>query len=195
MRYAVIFLLGVICCTRHSVTDDDLADFVREPENGLLQSVKKGEMSLEACYKPRELVLKQQLKGLTDPVEKQRLEKGIDTLDYFVLRLARSGKEIERSYSSSPDQFTKAVNYLSNSLTKDLFILQNGDTLLPLDVVFVRAFGVADGTTVMAVFATDLKRRTGSANLVFDDHFFDSGVTTFHYEISDLKKLPKLILN
>ena len=193
--YTLLFFTILIGCGRKSITDKELLDYALDADNGLLQREEKSNTVLEMYYKPKELVMKQELLGISDAKTIADVTARFDSLDYFVLRLARAGKEIETSYASDPQRFNDVINYLSYYMAEDLSLINDRDTVPVLDIVYVRGFGATDATSVMAVFNSKLKTKDGIAKVVFNDQKLGTGLNEFEFNTDDIKNIPSLKQN
>ena len=165
------------------------------PEHGLIQKVEKGNTVLEMYYKPKELIIAQELSTHPTDDEKKSLASTYDSLDYFVLRLSRNKQEIENSYASDPAQFTEVLSYLSYYIGSDLYMIQQQDTLPILDVVYARTFGAMDATNLMAVFNSNLAAKSGKTTVYFNDTRFGTGLNEFVFDTDKIKSIPTLKFN
>ena len=183
------------CQEKKIVSEQELKDYVLDPENGLRKQSEKNGVDLEVIYRPSELIIAQQLDGINDKEERSKTIKSFDSLTYFVLKLSRKGQEIENAYVSDEAKFVQVINYLSSSIGSNIYLLQESDTIRALDAVYTRMFGSATSTSVMAVFDTNLKEEKGSLKFYLDDTELGLGKNEFVFDISDIKKAPTINLN
>lgn len=190
--YILLLLTGLASCQAAMLTEEELQQYSLDPENGLLQRIEKQNTVLEMYYKPTDLIVAQELKGVTDVNERKKTAARLDSLDYFVLRLSREGKEIETGYARNEEAFNKVIDYLSFNMAPDVFMVCQKDTLTALDVVYARTFGSKDATSVMAVFNSNLKNNKADAKVFFDDPLFGTGLNQFEFRNKDIQKIPNL---
>lgn len=197
VRILILFVaLEAFACGGNGIlSEQGLRDYVMEPENGLRKHCEKNGIDVEVIYRPTELILAQQLQGLTDQQERIRTIRNFDSLSYFVVKFSRNGKEVENRYARDPEEFLRVTNYLSSGIAKDICLILSTDTLFALDAVYARMYGAATATSVMAVFDADLKEKSGIITFCLDDTELGIGRNSFDFDLSDIKKAPTLNLN
>lgn len=198
MRTSLLILLILTlfaCNEQRVVTEQELKAYVLDPENGLRKQKEKNGVDIEVIYRPTELVLAQQLDGITDQQERRRTFENFDSLSYFVIKLSRKGQEIENAYVSDNDQFVRVINYLSSSIGANIYMVAEKDTIRALDAVYARMFGSASATSVMAVFDKDIRYLNGQLKFYLDDTQLGLGQNVFEFDLNDIKKAPTLNLN
>lgn len=195
-RYILFLLLvGMLSCRPKQISLLELQQYPLDPQHGLIKSVDKGNTVLEMYYKPKDLILAQELDGVTSPGEQASIRKRLDSLDYFVLRLSRNGQQIENGYVSVPETHVKVVNYLSYNMAENLYMICGKDTLSVLDIAYAPTFGATAATNVMAVFKSNLKQSGASPTICFDDTVLGTGLTEFEFKNTDISNTPTLKLN
>jgi hypothetical protein len=190
-----LVLLWFSACKPKTISLDDLKKYPMDADNGLIQKIEKGDIVLEMYYKPKELIIAQQLTGVVDAEERNKITHQFDSLDYFVLRLSRKGNEIENSFAGDQQQFTEVVNYLSYEIAQNFSLTCGADTLAVLDAVYARTFGSATATSVMAVFQSNLTHRGEDAKVYFNDKRFGTGLSEFVFESDKIQSIPTLKYN
>jgi hypothetical protein len=192
-KWIILFLFsGWLGCSQQPITLEELKSYPLIEANGILKSHKKGEVQLAMYYKPKDLLIAQELRIDANRERLEELKAQYDSLDYFILKISKNGQEIENSYASNPEQFEKAVNYLSGSLGQKIVMINDRDTIPVLDVVYVRSFGATKATQVMPVFKSNLSARSGTVRVLFNDDYLGTGLSQFDFEIRNIKKIPKL---
>ncbi|MBT1697138.1 hypothetical protein KK083_09645 [Fulvivirgaceae bacterium PWU4] len=198
MRALLIILVcsGLLSCgSRSIVSEQELKDYIINPDHGLCRREAKNGIDMEVVYRPSELVAAQQVAGVTDQKEREKIIRNFDSLAYFVIKLSRNGQEIENAYASDNDKFLQATSYLSSGIAQDLYLVNKGDTIRALDAVYTRMFGAATATTVMAIFDTNVKDLDGSLTFCFGDTGLGLGLNEFEFYTNDINKAPTLNLN
>lgn len=185
-------LVVLFGCGSKSLPERELLEFVVDPANELKRSVENGPIKIEVLYKPSDLVMARDLKEIADPMTREATLSSLDTLTYFVISLSSNGHEIENAYANDPRRFGAAVNYLSYGVLENLQIINEGDTIAPLDVVYSRAFGSAGSSQLLAVFNANLKERSGLVDLQLNDKVFGTGLSRFKFDCDKLKEIPRL---
>ncbi len=184
-------MLLVAACSSKTVSMDELKKYPFDSSHGLIQESNRGGAKVEVYYKPKELVLRQELNNADHKGEVETRKK-MDSLDYFVFRLSRNGHEIENDYANDPEMFNKVVDYLSFSFGNGVYLIHRKDTMPILDFSYARMFGASDASQLLTVFKSDLKTRTGKVTICFDDTLLGTGLSSFEFEIQDIKNIPPL---
>ena len=83
--YIFLFAFILSCSEQENVSEQELKDYVMNPENGLRKQLQKNGVDLEVIYRPTALVIAQQLDDVTDVQERKKIKESFDTLSYFVL--------------------------------------------------------------------------------------------------------------
>jgi hypothetical protein len=185
-------MLLVAACSSKTVSMDELKKYPFDSSHGLIQVSNRGGAKVEVYYKPKELIFRQELKDNADRKAEVETRKNMDSLDYFVFRLSRNGHEIENDYANDPEMFNKVIDYLSFSFGNDVYMIHKKDTMPMLDFSYARMFGTSDACQLLTVFKSDLKTRTGKVTICFDDTFLGTGLSSFEFEIQDIKNIPPL---
>ncbi|HEY5750762.1 MAG TPA: hypothetical protein VIU12_32085 [Chryseolinea sp.] len=195
----IVFAVGVMlflglwgCDTRRTVTIPQLNEYLADSDNGLQYTEKDGDARLEIEYHPKDLVVKQQLEDVTDPAERAAVKRQYDSLDYFVLRFSNKDKEIENSYVSNPAGLADVVHYFSQGILDDMFMITPTDTLRPVDVAYMRTFGMSHASSVMVVFKSYLAQRDGTVEVYLQDRLLHTGTNKFSIHTHDIKNIPAL---
>jgi hypothetical protein len=194
--FILLAMLTLMACREKKiVSEEELKAYVMDPENGLRQQKESNGIDVEVIYRPSELVLAQQLDGMTNAAERINTIKNFDSLSYFVVKLSRKGQEVENVFVSDNEKFVRVINYLSSAIAQNIYIINDKDTIPALDAVYARMFGAATSTSVMAVFDTDFRKRNGDLRFFLDDTELGLGQNEFAFTINDIKKAPTLNLN
>lgn len=191
MRHCFAALLFLFSgCWMKTISPGELQQFVDDPENELKVSANKGNVSIQVLYRPKELVFLPRVGDDQIAWKKQLAE--VDSLDYFLIRLSRGGKEIENALAGDEKKFSDLVSYLSLGIAQDLTLVNAADTLAPLDVMYSRTFGASEATSVMVIFKSHLKTRSGVATLRYQDHFLSTGLSEFTFSTKNIKSIPSI---
>lgn len=194
IRLFILLTLIFYRCNPDSISEDELKKYITNPSNGLIKKIDKGDIVLEMLYKPDDLILLQELDDIQDHDERLLAIAKYDSLDYFILTIAKQGQEIESSYVNS-GQFVEVINYLGGGISEDISLLIGDESNKVLSVAYVGSFGMANKTQVMCVFNSFLLSKHGKASIHFDDSILGTGLNIFEFSIDQIKKTPRLKLN
>src|SRR5258706_7487689 len=85
-----------------------LLAYTFDPDHGLYQKLEKDGAIIEVIYRPSDLILYQQLKGeVKSAAQVDSMKSYYRSMDYFLLRLSRNGKEITIPYAGDPSKFNQ----------------------------------------------------------------------------------------
>jgi hypothetical protein len=188
----LLVLLVCIGCGKVA-TKQELQQYLRADENGLIHRRETAGTLIEIIYKPKDLVIAQEVGS--DGKRWSEIERELDSLDYFVLKLSRNNQEIENSLAGDPGRFTRAVSYLAGEMSADVSLQIEGEKLDVEDMIYVQTFGSASGSNILFVFKSALEKRDEDFSFVFDDAMFGTGRSQFDFEIEKINDIPKLKLD
>src|SRR5687767_2030564 len=123
----IICVLLFACNDQRIVTEQQLKDYIMDPENGLRKVTEKNGIDMEVIYKPIDLILAQQMDGVIDKQERMKTIDNFANLSYFIIKLSRKGQEIENAFVSDNDKFVRVINYLSSSIANNIYVVTEQD--------------------------------------------------------------------
>jgi hypothetical protein len=179
-------------CSPGALSEQDLKAYALDPEHGLHKTITDGDLVIDLIYRPKDLVIAQEA-GVEDSQAWNKEAARIDSLDYFVLTIKKSGKAVENYYSRDPKRFQQALSYLSDGITDNLRLRAGEKSVVAEGVAFAQGFGVTNASQVLIVFKSTLVRRPGSFTVEFDGTELDLGVHRFEFDAGDLRAIPPLI--
>lgn len=196
LSFMLIYSLvaGSVClqsCSS-SVSEQDLVDYMLDPSNGLLRSVKEGDLTMEVIYKPTDLVVAQMVKGENfNEMQIDSVRKSLQSYDYFLVRLARSGVEVSRAFSKDPASYSNAIDYLSIEFGNNVKLINAADTVLVEDFIHTNMLG-RTSTDVLVVFKDANLKKHEEFSFLYNDKFFGLGVAEFYFKTNNIKSIPQL---
>jgi len=180
----------MVSCKNEVSSIKDLQLYIHNSENGLHKVKSRKDLKLEAFYRPRALVLEQQLQGVSDENESARIKQMVDSLDYFVLHISRNDHELERDYASNPANQYEVQQYLSREIARDLAIISNDEIFRPIDIAYIPMFGASSATSVLVIFGGNVSERSGNLKFCFHDTRFGTGMHEFVFDTDDIRIYP-----
>jgi hypothetical protein len=180
-------LVVLVSCRPKTATVSELNLYLTDPEHGLSKTLAKEDIKLELIYRPRELVFIGQAGA-----DKVKREARLDSMDYFVLRLSRSGKVIEHIYGADQSEYNRVIGYLDGELTKDISLQYDGTLIHPEGVALMPSVSGTDASTIMLVFKSALQKYDGQFTVIFNDSMFGTGRTDFEFNSRDIKRVPSI---
>jgi hypothetical protein len=193
MKVAVFLLtmmFALFSCKKQQALDKNaLIAFVQNPENGLVKKIDKGNFLLELDYKPKEILWYSEL--LND--SNNSFKTQIGSLDYFVLKISKRNEDPTNSLAGS-DSYVMAQRYLSSSIASDIKLISAQGTLQPIEFNFSPTYGTTNDVSVLLTFDSNLHMEQRDFKILFDDNFFGTGLSSFSFQIDDIKEIPQLKL-
>jgi hypothetical protein len=185
-------MYAFISCQQGEMTEEQLVNYIADPDNGLRHEVLQGEILLDVNYKPATLVMSETIRSAESEEERATLKSTYDTLDYFVVRLSRNGHEIENDFAGNEQRFEELMQHLTFGIRDDFKVITSNDTIPPLEVLYTRAFGTAGFTSLLLVVPAHLKNCNDEAVLIYNDSWLGTGITEFKFRCNDIKNCPNV---
>lgn len=194
---AFCFFLSLLACTKDRITADQLRAYMLDEKNGLIKSKLNGRITVKAQYKPKDLVLLQEMGGSTAEEKWQHAVSRFDSLDYFVLSFSNEDKELENQYAANQDKLSSIVSYLGGGMSKDLLLITGRDTINVLDIGYARTYGSLTASSALLVFKSYIGKRDDlkDVRLIFSDEEIGVGYCEFVFKANDLHDIPELKRN
>lgn len=193
MRLLFIALVAALASCSNGVRSlerNELMRYASDTPNGLTVATVKDGFQLKMMYKPKDLILDQ---NLTRPSSQSldSLRAVLKEYDYFILQLSKDGREIEHYVADNQNALNQ---YLNSAIGNDLFLVAGNDTTYIDQTVYAPSFGSSTHTSVLIIFKSDLNERDHDFTIVFNDSFFRSGHSSFEFDIDNIKRIPYLKL-
>lgn len=181
--------------TKTELPLEEFVKWVGDKQNDLSKSKEISEMKYHLTYVPKECMAFLELKDEAyTPEQFNNSLNSYKTMSYFNFRIElKDGKgELLKYNLTSPQQYTERINYVSFGMQKDIFLVQEKDTLLPGLYHFERTFDVAPFTTVMLAFDNEKFDPEKEFTIVYNDRLFNKGYIKYNYQPKQLIDLPNL---
>lgn len=181
--------------TKTELPLEEFVKWVGDKQNDLSKSKEISEMKYHLTYVPKECMAFLELKDEAyTPEQFNNSLNSYKTMSYFNFRIElKDGKgELLKYNLTSPQQYTERINYVSFGMQKDIFLVQEKDTLLPGLYHFERIFDVAPFTTVMLAFDNEKFDPEKEFTIVYNDRLFNKGYIKYNYQPKQLIDLPNL---
>lgn len=191
----LVFLMVFGSCSQASMVEKELNAYLLDTRHGMYQSQTKGNIDINVLYKPSRLIWIDEIREAKNQEEIINITRGIDSLSYFIFKFSRNGEELETALAGKGDSYTKVVDYLSYGIGTDLYLVAGKDTTKALDVISTRTYGSGSGNSVIAIFQKNISKNTSDLRLTLNDRVIGTGLTTFTFQNTDLKKIPTLTVD
>jgi hypothetical protein len=196
--FTTIFLLAfLLACGQKQLilSQEELMKHVLNPENGLSASIDKEGVKLVMHYRPKDLIIHQNL-SQSNRTEIDSLRKALADYEYFILGLSKEGREIESSYASDPARYNSVIQYLNSGITENIHMINERDTVDLYEALYIPHFGSSNTTSMLLIFKEGFVKDDDQIKIVFDDPIFGTGKTAFAFEVNNLTHAPNLdVLN
>jgi len=200
LNYLVIkrFIAGsiialVIGCTPSHLDEVGLKAYIMNPGHGATKMEQTASMEVRVTYRPTDLIVAQELKGLEPYSEEQvsDLKLKYNDYSYFVLSLSNHSKEILAG--SDFISFSDNLQALSFRMTEFVYLTNSKkDTIEVADYVYPRTFGMGQATNLMFAFNNEKLKGNDWIQFNFKEMGFGVGNRHFRFKTSDINKIPKL---
>ncbi len=199
--YSVLFLvvitLGIMSCKEQTpLLPSDYVQWVKDPDNGLVQIKTIKELEFSAQYKPLAFVVAQEERTNTlakTILEKRKKELGKDYL-YYNFRIKNTAGSLSPvgSGAYSDQHYQNRLAYFTFDMQNDVYLLHGQDTFPCTLFQFVRSYDIAP----YVEFALGFKKEEntiidqdltfvfedrilgiGTIKLLFDKHIFQNTPT------------------
>ncbi len=192
--FVITILLLTVSCKR-TLTESKLINYIKNPDNGLIQNKAINEVEIRVYYRPSDLLVAQELKAkgkVTDSLIKAyRGEYGNNL--YFAMSIMKGGGEVLSSFAGNRQEYGAMVQQLAFGLDqKVLMTTSSGDTLHLLDYIFPRTYGHAPTTDLLFVFENKKLDNSEWISLKLEEFGLSTGDLRFKFYTKDLKRVPKL---
>jgi hypothetical protein len=115
-------------------------------------------------------------------------------MSYFKFRIGKSEGtgELLKYNLSSAQEYTNRLNYISFEMQKDIFLIQDKDTVYPGLYHYERVFEVAPYATIVLAFDNEKFKPENEFTIVYNDRLFKKGYIKYNYKAGQLIDLPKI---
>lgn len=193
-KYSNIVLLlcalVVFSACRKSLSKEDYAAFVTNPENGLRKTENLGDIELSVLYEPADYLLSREFEtGGTDQAESRKIE--LDQYEHFQFRLKLSrGGNILKYREDSWHNENSRINHFSFDAQRDFQLVDGSDTLPCKIALYSRNYNLTPTIDLSLTF--ERSSRENDLRLVYTDSEFGIGKTKFLFKQEDIENAPEL---
>ena len=183
-------------CTQKTFSNEsELLAYVKEPENGYLQSKTINGVAYNLMYRPTDLLVNQELgtNKATDSMV-SALRKKYKKYLYFNLSMSQNNQELLNAKAGNRNEFGAMVNQLAFGMNEKVHLYtKSKDTLEMADFIYPRMYGMSKATTIMFVYPRDNKAlKEAALNFTIEDLGFYTGEVKFKIDPKQLNDEPQL---
>lgn len=189
-----IILLGFLissCNNQEQLSEKDLAEWFRNPENEAIQKMETENLEVLCFYKSIDYIIASEFKGTyTDSMvrKNRRAELG----DYLYFELSFKSKQNIRLLDDKnikPELKKKRENYLRFDIESQIKLKDQNDNMKEVSIFHLeRNYGVSPYTKMIFAFE---KNKQKEIELIISNQFIDTTELKFEF---DLSKMPSLVL-
>jgi hypothetical protein len=190
----LFFTLVLVACSR-KLNYEELTDYIKDPEHGLLQEKVVNGVRMKVIYRPSDMFVYQELHG-RDNISKADIKEArgrYSQQHYFVLSLSYGEREI-LSDASDRNQFSMLVNQFAFGMDRNVLLTTaDKDTLQLLDFHFPRMYAVTPSTDILFAFE---KNGSGTKyiELKVSEFGLNTGDSRYRFYIKNINKIPSLLI-
>lgn len=188
-----IHVVAIACNHRRQVTREELKSFLDNEENGLYKQSASNGILLEMQFYPADLIVAQEIDGVDHrPAKVDSMRNKLRAVLYFRFSLSRDEQEVINAFAGDEDHFARSVAYLSDKISEDIRLIHGSDTVRTSGVMYLRGYGITRASVLLLAFKKDINRKD-PVTIIFNDSFFNTGLTQFTFKSHDINSIPKLI--
>lgn len=197
-NYLFIIVIGIpilFGSCKKQLTEQELIDYIKSPDNGVLIEKKVGSLNYKVYYRPSDMLVNQELKAhniATDSLinhYKNIYDKNL----YFIVSISQNNQEVLNNLAGNKQHFGSMVNQLAFGMDQKVTLLTSQkDTLQLKDYIYPRTYGVGNSTDIMFVFENKDINQAEWIQMVIEDFGLQTGDARFKFLTKDIRKTPSL---
>ncbi len=196
LQQMICLLILAVSCNKRSVSTSEFVAYVDNPSNNLIKEKTIGAVQLKCEFKPTEYVLirdkYKDLGNMNFQLNENELG-GIEKLNHFYLRLSTTDHvEILKKDIQTEQEYYQRLEYYTNIIQQDLFLVSGGDTIPCKYSLFERNYGSSPNSILLVGFDATNQKEDDDIFFIYDDHVLGIGPVQFEIDSKDLNKIPKL---
>lgn len=194
ITYLLFSLIFFISCshsnTSESAKEAELVELSRgdyleyfEKNADLVQKKEIGEVEFKCHHIPLELLIDSKRKSMTES-QIELLRTKSDSILFFQLSISPTKESNQSIFGlvSSGISEEDFFNYLNFNYDKDIYLVENNDTLSCSTYIFERSYNLSRDLKFLIGFSGKGFRNSDLKTIVISDPFFDCGIIKFAYE-------------
>ena len=171
--------------------------WVKATENGLHKQKEIYPLKVDLLYTPKDYQIANNLK--TNTIQESIYKKEQDrlgNLQYYHLKLSIVDKEGQLDVGNyqirSISEQQKRLGYLSFGMQKDIYLIEQGDTLPCVLYHYEQSYDVKPVRSFLVAFDQRSDSKSQSKTFILDSPVFGTGPMKIQIEASDLLNVPYL---
>lgn len=185
-------IVVMVSCKKDMYSPREYIEWVEEEENGLLQHQESKDFRYTFLLKPKEFVALKSMKksNITkDQFENTLLE--YEDLNFGSLWIESvSGQAVNNRKDG--DLGNEIASYYAFGIQKDLYLLENADTLKCLYIHQVQEGGITNKLQFLLAFEASKNRDIKAKTAVFNHSIAGQNNVMFNFQLKTLTNIPKI---
>ncbi|MCK4662305.1 MAG: hypothetical protein KAT68_05530 [Bacteroidales bacterium] len=200
LKYLILGLTGIIIISscNKKITKQEMFDYLKNPENGLLQEKTINGINIKVMFKPSSLFVLQEINNDTTINDEkiQKLKEQYNKYLYFIISFSQNKQELLNLFAGNQQQFGAMVNQLAFDMDNNVSLISSKKDTLPLmDYIYPRLYGMSNSTDILFVFKKEELKNFEWLKLTIKDFGLKIGDTKYKFYIKAFKKIPELKIN
>lgn len=187
------FLVAVSCKQSTFDTEKALWTYLKDENNGYLQTKRVQGVDFSILYKPTDLLVQQELKGEAPSSKIDSLREKYGKHLYFSLSMSRNNQELLNSAAGNRHEFGKMVHTLAFGMENKIHLYtEKKDTIAMVDYNYPRMYGMSRKTSILLVYPKEAVKDAKEVNLTIEDLGFGTGEVRFIQTMDKINHQPQL---
>jgi len=193
----VIALLSILllsaCADKTFSTQDEMWNFIKNEDNGLIQKKVVRGVEYVLTYKPTDILVSQELSKKWSKKQLEGLRNKYDDHIYFDLTMSKNNRELLTNVVDDSKEFGSLVNTLAFGLDKKVHLYtESKDTITMTSHLYPRMYGMTKKTSVLLAYPKAEIKTAESLTLVVEDLGFNTGEVKLKIPYKAILNQPKL---
>lgn len=187
----LICIIAVSACSNSHLTEQELKQYISNPENGLFNSKSTNGFDVTCVFRPIDQLILQELRSHTPRQRIDSLKLLYHRDLHFVLSVSRQGQDLESLYAQKAS-FNDVTSYLSGGIADRIFVLTESDTIAINGHVYSRMFGSTGKTSFLISVPAAFLSTSDRFSIVLDDSVLGIGTCELEFDSKDISKTPPI---
>jgi hypothetical protein len=192
--YILIVALMSGCFPDKVATEQELIEFVRDPDHGLNKSEEINGTRVTVIYKPTDLLVAQEIRN--KPVDANKLaavKEKYSAYNYFTVSFSQNNKEALHTQNGM-DAYSDLVQTLAFKMSDYVTLTTNSSDTIPVaDFILNRTFGMSKSTDLLFVFSKEKSAGKEWVQFNLNEFGLNTGNQRFRFLKKDLDRVPSLL--
>ena len=192
--YLLLIILVSSCSNKTFDTTEEIFAYIGDEENGYCYKKEVNGVSYVLQYRPTDVMVQQELGDSKSKEELKALKEKYNKYMYFNLSMAMNGQELLSNVVKDKAQFGQMVNDLAFNMDQNVNLYTpSKDTLVMVDFIYPRMYGMTNSTTILIVYPRDVNYlKEEYLNFTIEDLGLNTGEVKFKVKTSPLQNEPQL---